>query len=138
MLDFYTKWKPENKTIIVNKSVWDRVSPKQKNKIAHIQLNTEEMVANNKIRMYTAIKTYRGGDSITKHATHVRRMNISNKYLQKLKTRYRKFDLTEFDEWHFGQSITTQIAWSRDDFHNYKYYNWGRYEWVIFKSKGRA
>ena len=74
--------------------------------------------------MYTAIKTYRGGDSITKYATHVRRMKISNKYLQKLGTRFRKFDLTEFDEWHFGQSIATQIAWSRDDFHHSRYYNW--------------
>ena len=65
-------------------------------------------------------------------------MKISNKYLQKLKTRYRKFDLTEFDEWHFGQSITTQIAWSRDDFHHYRYYNWGEYKWAIFKCKDRA
>ena len=77
--------------------------------------------------MYIAIKPYRWGDSITKYATHVRRMKISSKYLQKLRTRYRKFDLTEFDEWHFGQSITTQIAWSRDDFHHYRYHNWGRY-----------
>ena len=23
LLDFYTKWKPESKTVIVNKSVWD-------------------------------------------------------------------------------------------------------------------
>ena len=107
LLDFCRKWIPENKTVIVNKSVWDRASPKERNKIGLIQLNTERVVANNKIRIYTAIKTYRGGDSITKYATHVRRMKISNKYLQKLRTRYRKFDLTEFDEWHFGQSITT-------------------------------
>ena len=98
LLDFYTKWKPENKTFIVNKSVSDRASPKERNKIGLIQLNTEGVVANNKIRMYTAIKTYREGDSITKYATHVRRMKISNKYLQKLRTRYRKFDLTEFHE----------------------------------------
>ena len=67
LLDFYTKWKPENKTVIVNKSVWDRASPKERNKIGLIQVNTEGVVANNKIRMYTAIKTYRGGDSITKY-----------------------------------------------------------------------
>ena len=65
-------------------------------------------------------------------------MKISNKYLQKLRTRYRKFDLTEFDEWHFGQSITTQIAWSRNDFLHYRYYNWWWYKWAIFKSKDRT
>ena len=138
LLDFHTKWKLDNKTVIVNKNVWDRASPKERNKIGLIQLNTERVGVNNKIRMYTAIKTYRGGDSITKYATHVRRMKISNKYLQKLRTRYRKFDLTEFDEWHFGQSIRTQIGWSKDDSHHYRYYNWRQYEWGIFKSKDRA
>ena len=59
-----------DKTIIVNKSIWDRASPKERHKIGLIQLNTEGVVAN-KVRMYTAIKTYRGGDSITKYATHV-------------------------------------------------------------------
>ena len=126
LLDFCTKWKPENKTVIANC------------KIGLIQLNRERVVINNKIRMYTTIKTYRGRYSITKYATHVRQIEISNKYLQKLRTTYRKFDLTEFDEWHFGQSITAQIAWSRDDFYPYRCYNCGRYEWAIFKSKDPA
>ena len=51
--------------------------------------------------MYTAIKTYRGGDSITKYATQVRQMEISNKYLLKLRIRYKKFYETKFDERHF-------------------------------------
>ena len=33
----------------------------------------------NKIRMYTAIKAYRGQDSITKYATHVRQLTIPKK-----------------------------------------------------------
>ena len=65
-------------------------------------------------------------------------MKISNKYLQKLRATYRKFNLTEFVEWHFGQSITTHIAWSRYDFHLYRYYNWGWYKWAIFITKDRA
>ena len=81
LLDFYTKWKQDNKTVTVNKSVWDRASPKERKKIGLIQLNTEGVVAKIKTRMYTAIKTYRGEDSISKYATHVRRMKISNKYL---------------------------------------------------------
>ena len=31
--DFYIKWKPGNKTVIVNKSIWDRASGKERNKI---------------------------------------------------------------------------------------------------------
>ena len=30
------------------------------------------------------------------------------------------------------------MTWSKDDFHHYRYYNWGRYKWVIFKSKDRT
>ena len=108
LLDFYTKWKPENKVIILKKNVWDRASPKERSKIGLIQLNGGRVMVNNKIRMYTAIKTYRGEDSITKYAIHVRQMKISKKYLLKLRTIYRKFDLTEFDEWHFTQPLTTQ------------------------------
>ena len=55
-------------------------------------------------------------------------MKISNKYLLKLRTRYRKFDLTEFEEWDFTQPLTTQLSWSKDDFHQYRYYNWGLYK----------
>ena len=51
LLDFHTKWKLENKTVIVNKSVWNRASPKKRNKIGLIQLNTERVGVNNKIRM---------------------------------------------------------------------------------------
>ena len=64
LLDFYTKWKPENKVIILKKNVWDRASPKERSKIGLIQLNGGRVMVNNKIRMYTAIKTYRGEDSI--------------------------------------------------------------------------
>ena len=71
LLDFYTQWKPKNKTTVVNKNVWDRANPKEKNKIGLMQLNRNRVMVNNKTRMYTAIKTYRGGDSITKYATHV-------------------------------------------------------------------
>ena len=57
LLDFYTQWKPENKTVIVNKNVWDRAKSKERNKIGLIQLNRDRVMVNNKIKMYTAIKT---------------------------------------------------------------------------------
>ena len=82
--------------------------------------------------MYTAIKTYSGEDSIIKYATHFRQMKISNKHLLKLRTRYRKFDLTEFDECNFTQPLTTQLTWSKNNFHDHRYYNWGPYKWAIF------
>ena len=80
-------------------------------------------MVNNKIRMYTAIKVYRGRDSITKYVTHVRQMKTSNKYLLKLRTRYKKFDLTEFDEWNFTQPLTTQLTLSKNDLYHCRYYN---------------
>ena len=60
LLNFYAQWRPQNKTLIVNKNIWDRANPKEENKIGLIQLYRNRVLANNKIRMYTAIKTYRG------------------------------------------------------------------------------
>ena len=97
LLDFYTQWKPENKTVIINKNIWDRANSKEQNKIGLMQLNRDRVMVHNKIRRYTATKTNRGRDSITKYAMHVRQTKISNKYLLKLRTRYRNIDLTEFD-----------------------------------------
>ena len=44
-----------------------------------MQLYRDRVVANNKIRMNTAIKAYRGQDSITKYATHVRQPTMPKK-----------------------------------------------------------
>ena len=79
LLDYYKRLKPQNKTVIVNKNVWDRASQKERSKIGFIQLYRDRVVANNKIRMYTAIKAYRGQDSITKYATHVWQLTIPKK-----------------------------------------------------------
>ena len=38
LLDYYTQLKPQNKTVIVNKNVWDRASQKERCKIGLIQL----------------------------------------------------------------------------------------------------
>ena len=66
LLDYYTELKPKNKTVIVNKNVWDRTSQKERSKSGLMQLYRDIVVANNKLRMYAAIKDYRGRDSITK------------------------------------------------------------------------
>ena len=65
LLDYYTELKPKNKTVIVNKNVWDRTSQKERSKSGLMQLYRDSVVANNKIRMYAAIKAYRGRDGIT-------------------------------------------------------------------------
>ena len=65
LLDYYTELKLKNKTVIVNKNVWDRTSQKERSKSGLMQLYRDIVVANNKLRMYAAIKDYRGRDSIT-------------------------------------------------------------------------
>ena len=84
LVDYYTRLKPQNKTVIVNKDISDRASQKERSKIGLIQLCRDRVVANNKIRMYTAIKPSRGQDTIIKYATHVRQLTIPKKYLDKL------------------------------------------------------
>ena len=137
LLDYYTRLKPQNETVIVNKNVWDRASQKERSKIGLIQLYRDRVVANNKIRMYTAIKAYRGQDSITKYATHVRQLTIPKKYLDKSRKKYRNFCLIEFDEWHFNYPLTTQLNWFRHDLNYYKYYNWPWFTSAIFNSSNR-
>ena len=78
------------------------------------------VAANNKVRMFTGIKTYRGINSITKFAKYVRKITIPPQYLQKLRAKYSNFNLTEFDERHFPQLIPTHMAFYPDDFHHYR------------------
>ena len=110
LYDFYMTWRPNNKTVIVNQGTWDRLNPREKKEVGLIQLNVGAVVANNKVRMYTGIKTYRGTNSITKFATYIRKITIPPKYLQKLRAKYSNFNLTEFDGWRFPQSMSTHIA----------------------------
>ena len=88
--------------------------------------------------MYTGIKTYSGQNSITKYATHIRQIKISVKHLIKLRKKYRNFELTEFGEWHFHYSLTTQLNWFQRDLNYYKYYNWPQYGFAIFRSSDRT
>ena len=138
LFNFYTQWRPQNKTVIVNKNIWDRANPKENNKIRLIQLYSDRVLPNNKIRMYTAIKTYRGQNSITKYATHIRQIKISVKHLIKLRKKYRNFELKEFDEWHFDYPLTTQLIWFQQDINYYKYYNWPQYRFAIFRCSDRT
>ena len=80
----------------------------------------EVVAANNKVRMFTGIKTYRGTSSITKFAKYVRKITIPPQYLQKLRAKYSIFNLTEFDKRHFPQLISTHMAFYPDDFHHYR------------------
>ena len=88
--------------------------------------------------MYTAIKTYRGQNSITKYATHIQQMKISAKHLIKLRKKYRNFEQTEFDESHFGYPLTAQSNWFQQDLNYYKYYNWLQYGFAIFRCSDRT
>ena len=138
LLNFYAQWRPQNKTLIVNKNIWDRANPKEENKIGLIQLYWDRVLANNKIKMYTAIKTYRGPNSITKYATNIGQIKISAKHLIKLRKKYRNFELTEFGEWHFDYLLTTQLNWFQQDLNYYKYYNWPQYGFAISRCSDRT
>ena len=134
---FYMTWHPNNKTVIVNQGTWDRLNPRQRNKVRLIQLNVGAVVANNKECTDTGIKTYRGTNSITKFAMNIRKITIPPKYLQKLRAKYSIFNLTEFDEWHFPQLVSTHMAFYPDDFHHYTHYQWPRYKFIVFGSFDR-
>ena len=88
--------------------------------------------------MYTAIKTYRGRNSITKYATNIGQIKLSAKHLIKLRKKYRNFELTEFGEWHFDYLLTTQLNWFQQDLNYYKYYNWSQYGFAIFRCSDRT
>ena len=134
---FYMTWHSNNKTVIVNQGTWDRLNPRERNKVRLIQLNVGAVVANNKVRMYTGIKTHRGTNSITKFAMNIRKITIPPKYLQKLRAKYSIFNLIEFDEWHFPQLISTHMGFYPDDFHHYSHYQWPRYKFIVFGSFNR-
>ena len=47
---------------------------------------------------------------------HIQGIKISTKHSIKLRKKYRNFQLTEFDEWHFDYLLTIQFNWFQQDF----------------------
>ena len=90
---YYTVWRPENTTVIVNQDVWNCAGAKERSKVSIIQRFQDSVIVNNKIIMYTAIRALQGTDSLSKYATHIREFKIPKKYLDKLRKRNKNFSL---------------------------------------------
>lgn len=86
------------------------------------------------MHFYTCKKLLRGGKTILNDAKFVRNFKIPEQFLQKLKARYKNFNLTQFDEWttSFGQKTS-----QKDDLHYYDCYMWSTYDYAAFRSAGR-
>ena len=59
--------------------------------------------------MYTAIRTLKETESLTKYGTYIREFKIMKKYPDKLRKRYKNFSFTRFDEWHFNSSLSIAL-----------------------------
>lgn len=51
-----------------------------------------------------------------KHAVFIRKLKIPQKYLPKLRKRYHKFILVEFEEYNFVKAYVTTSAWGKMTF----------------------
>ena len=85
--------------------------------------------------MYTAIRTLKGIDSLTKYATHIREFKMPEKYLDKLRKRYKIFSVIRFDEWHLNSSVSIALYYYPNDFHHYSHYNWPCYTNAVFRDE---
>ena len=90
--------------------------------IAFIQTNTLVKVqVNTTISIVAVLRTVRGYGSILRQANHIRRIKTPNKYLTKLRAKYKNFKLTEFDQYSFPSTLTYSY-WLGSDLHTYPYY----------------
>ena len=71
----------------------------------------------------------RGYGSILRQTNHIRRIKIPDKYLAKLRAKYKGFKLTEFDQCAF---LSTLTYWLRNDLHTYPSYLWPNFQFGIF------
>ena len=73
----------------------------------------------------------RGYGSILRQANHIRRIKIPDKYLTKLRAKYKGFKLNEFDQYAFPSTLTYSY-WLGNDLHTYPYYSWPNFQFGIF------
>ena len=72
------------------------------------------------ISIFAAPSNIRGKGSILRYGTFIRKAKIPQKYLDKLRAKYRNFQLTEFSKYHFEQNII--YSWLTSDHHAYRCY----------------
>ena len=74
----------------------------------------------------------RGKGTILPYGTFIRKARIPQKYLDKLRAKYRNFQLTEFSEYRFERKYI--YPWLTSHQHTYRYYLWPSYSDAIFQS----
>ena len=83
------------------------MTPKEKDRVVFIQTNSKKRVIIKKgISIFAAPSNIRGKGSILRYGTFIRKAKIPQKYLDKLRAKYRNFQLTEFSEYRFERKYT--------------------------------
>ena len=122
MLEYYWTIKPDYKNVICNMTTYVDLIPAECKLIAFIQNDTSGKVpVNTTISIFAALRFVRGYGNILRQANHIRRIKVPDKYLTKLRTKYKDFKLTEFDQYTFPSTLTF-IYWLNNDLHTYPYY----------------
>ena len=108
------------------------LTPEERTFIAFIQNDTPGKVqVNTTISIFAALRTVRSYGSILRQTNHIRRIKIPDKYLTKLRAKYKDFKLTEFDQYAFPSTLT-YTYWLNNDLHTYTYYSWPKFPFRIF------
>ena len=84
------------------------------------------------ISIFAAPSNIRGKGSILRYGTFIRKAKIPQKYLDKLRAKYRNFQLTEFSKYRFERNRI--YSWLISDQHAYRHYLWPLYNDAIFKT----
>ena len=132
MLEYYWTIKPDHKNVACNMTTFVDLTPAECKLIAFIQTDTPGKVqVNTTISIFAAHRTVRGYSGILRQANHIRRIKMPNKYLTKLRAKYKDFKLTEFDQHAFPPTLTYSY-WLMNDLHTYPHYSWPKFWFGIF------
>ena len=132
MSEYYWTIKPDHKNGICSMTTYVDLTPAERKLIAFIQNDTAGKVpVNTTISVFAALRTVRSYGSILRQANHIRRIKIPDKYLTRLRAKYKGFKLTKFDQYAFPSTLT-YTYWLNNDLHTYPYYSWPNFRFAIF------
>ena len=109
------------------------LTPIEKEHVVFIQTKKKKRALIKKgISIFAAPSNIRGKGSILRYGTFIIKAKIPQKYLDKLRAKYRNFQLTEFSKYRFERNRI--YSWLTSDQHAYRYYLWPSYNDAIFKT----
>ena len=102
LYEYYWNIKPNHKNVICNQATYALLTPTEKERVVFIQTNSKKRVIIKKeISIFAAPSNVRGKDLILRYDTFMRKAKIPQKYFDKLRAKYRNFQMTEFSEYRF-------------------------------------